>query len=75
MSTVELKSEIQRMIKKESDVGVLKAIKTILEKTNLDPLLKKKLANRALKSEKDIREGRLYTPKEVIKRTNKIIGE
>jgi hypothetical protein len=75
MSTIELKSEIQRMIKKESDVGVLKAIKTILEKTNLDPILKKKLSSRALKSEKDIQEGRLYTPKEVIKKTNKIIGE
>lgn len=32
MSTVELKSELQRMIKKENDISVLNAIKTILEK-------------------------------------------
>jgi hypothetical protein len=75
MSTVELKSELQRMIKKENDVSVLNAIKTILEKTSLDPTLKKKLTSRALKSEKNIKEGKLISVKDVINRTNSLVGK
>jgi hypothetical protein len=70
MSTVELKTELQRMIEQETDVNMLKAILTILQKTNLDPVLKQKLTARALQSESDIETGRLSTKEEVISRTN-----
>lgn len=72
MATLEIKTELQRMIKAETDISVLKAIKTILQKTSLDAVLKKKLTSRANKSEKNIREGKLLSMEEVIKRTNKI---
>ena len=67
MSTVELKTELQQMIEREMDTRVLEAIRTILQKTSLDPLLKEKLTKRALQSEKDIATGRLSTKDEALK--------
>ncbi|MEX2234245.1 MAG: hypothetical protein WD824_18920 [Cyclobacteriaceae bacterium] len=69
MSTVELKTELQRMIEQETDINVLKAIRTILQKTSLHPVLKEKLTSRALASEADIQAGRLFSKETVLKRT------
>lgn len=71
MSTIEIKTELQQMIERENDIRILEAIRTILQKTSLDPILKEKLTKRALKSESDITEGRLLTPKEVEQRTQR----
>ncbi len=67
MSTIEIKSELQQMIEREMDMRVLEAIRTILQKTSLDPLLKEKLTKQALQSEKDIAAGRLFTKDEALK--------
>lgn len=71
MSTVELKTELQRMIQQETDINVLKAIRTILQKTSLNPVLKERLTSRALASEADIRAGRLFNKDAVVKRTDR----
>jgi len=68
MSTIEIKSELQQMIEREMDMRVLEAIRTILQKTSLDPLLKEKLTTRALQSEKDIAAGRLFTKDEALRK-------
>lgn len=68
MSTIELKTELQRMIERETDINVLKAIRTILQKTSLNPTLKEKLTSRALKSEADIQAGKLFSKRDVINR-------
>lgn len=68
MSTVELKTVLQRMIEQETDTNILQAILTILQKTSLNPVLKEKLTSRALKSEDDIQAGRLFKKEDVIKR-------
>lgn len=70
MTAPELKTELQRMIEQETDINVLKAIRTILQKTSLNPILKEKLTSRALTSEDDIKAGRLFSKEEVIKRIN-----
>ena len=57
------------MIEQEKAMSVLEAIRTILQKTNLNPVLKEKLTARALKSEKDITEGHLFNKEEVSKLT------
>jgi hypothetical protein len=67
MTTIEIKSELQQMIEREMDMRVLEAIRTILQKTSLDPLLKEKLTKRALQSEKDIERGKLYSKEEAVK--------
>jgi hypothetical protein len=71
MSAVELKSELRNMIEQETDINILKAIHTILQKTSLNPVLKEKLTARANKSEDDIKAGRLFSKEEIIKRTDR----
>lgn len=71
MGTVEIKTELQQMIEHETDMSVLQAIYTILLKTSLSPELKEKLTLRALKSEEDIKAGRVFSKEEVIQRTNR----
>jgi len=70
MGVLELKTELQKMIEQENDISILKALRTLLEKTRLDPVLKEKLTSRALKSENDIKAGRLLSKDEMIKRTD-----
>jgi hypothetical protein len=71
MSAIELKTELQRMIEQETDINILKAIRTILQKTSLNPILKEKLTSRALKSEDDIKAGRIFSKEEIIERTKR----
>jgi hypothetical protein len=71
MGAVEIRTELQRMIEQETDVTVLEAIRTLLLKTSLNPILKEKLTTRALKSEEDIAKGRTFSKDEVIQRTSR----
>jgi hypothetical protein len=64
MRAMDIKKELRILIEKENDLHVLEAIKTLLVKTSLDPILKEKLTARALKSEEDIQEGRVYSKEE-----------
>ena len=74
MGVAELKRELQKMIEQENDINILKALRTILEKTRLDPVLKEKLTSRALKSEEDIKAGHLLSKEELIIHTNDHLG-
>ena len=71
MNAVEIKTELQQMIEHENDISVLEAIRTILLKTGLNPILKEKLTLRALKSEDDIKAGQVFGKEEVIQRTTR----
>ena len=71
MDTVEIKTELQQMIEREKDLSILEAIRTILQKTNLNPILKEKFTERAMKSEKDITEGRLLSKEEIQRSTQR----
>lgn len=59
------------MIEDETDLSILTAIHTILEKTSLDPVLKEKLSLRAILSEKDIQIGNVHAKEEVMRRTSR----
>jgi len=72
METIEIKSQLQKMIDEQEDINVLQAIYTLLQKTSLNPILKTKLANRAKKAESDIAAGRVFTKEDIIQRTNQI---
>ncbi len=71
MGVIEIKTELQRMIEQETDVTVLEAIRTLLLRTTLNPILKEKLNTRALKSEDDIATGRIFSKDEVIQCTSR----
>lgn len=53
------------MIDNVTDPQVLNAIKTLLKKTTLDPVLREKLTSRALQSEKNIEEDKTFSRKDV----------
>lgn len=58
MTTIDLRLEIGRLLDREQDVSVLEAIRDLLRKTTLDPVLREKLTARALKAEEDIKTGK-----------------
>ena len=74
MKAVDIKRELRSLIDQENDLHVLEAIKTLLQKSSLDPVLKEKLTSRALKSEKDIHEGNVYTRAELEKKLDSKLG-
>ncbi|MDH5399180.1 MAG: hypothetical protein OEX02_13595 [Cyclobacteriaceae bacterium] len=61
MRAVDIKQELRDLIERENDLHILEAIKTLLMKSSLNPALKEKLSSRALKSEQDIMQGRVYS--------------
>lgn len=74
MKAVDIKQELRSLIDQENDLHILEAIKTLLQKSSLDPVLKEKLTSRALKSEKDIREGNVYTRAELEQKLDSKLG-
>lgn len=74
MNTRDIKQELRRLIEEEKDLHILEAIKTLLVKSSLDPILKEKLTLRALKAEEDIQAGRVYTRKEFEKKLDNRLG-
>lgn len=74
MKATDIKQELRILIEKEKDLHILEAIKTLLVKSSLDPILKEKLTLRALKAEEDILSGRVYTREEFEKRLDKRLG-
>ena len=73
MSTDAIKTELKLLIEREGDMGILKAIKTLLLKTTLDTDLKIKLTGRALRAETDIKEGRVLSKSEFIRQSDKAL--
>lgn len=74
MGAIEIKQELRTLIEKENDPQVLEAIKTLLVKSSLNPVLKEKLTSRALKAEEDIRAGSVYTREELEKKLEERLG-
>lgn len=74
MKAIDIKTELRELIDKESDNSILEAIRTLLKKTKLNPILKEKLTSRALKAEEDIKAGRVMDRKKLEFRLNKRLG-
>ncbi|MEO0555106.1 MAG: hypothetical protein AAF149_18000 [Bacteroidota bacterium] len=64
MKAIDIKQELRSLIDQENDLHILEAIKTLLQKSSLDPVLKEKLTSRALKANEDIKAGRVYSREE-----------
>ena len=74
MITSDIKVELKRLIDQEEDTNVLEALKILLNKTNLNVVLKEKLNSRALKSEEDIKNQRVYNQDEIKERTKQFLN-
>lgn len=69
MATSAIKSQLYKLIEEEHDMSLLKAIKTLLSKNALNPELKEKLTERALISEENIKNAKVYTLEQVKRKT------
>lgn len=65
-----IKADLYALIEKQSNPEILDALKTLLEEIELNPILKEKLSNRAIKAEQDIKSGRIYNLDEFKKHLN-----
>jgi len=74
MKGSDIKTELRDLIEKENDTAVLEAIKTLLMKSSLDPKLKKKLTDRAVKADEDIVAGRVNSRAEIESKLNARLG-
>jgi hypothetical protein len=74
MKVVDIKQELRSLIDQEKDLHILEAIKTLLQKSSLNPVLKEKLTSRALQSEKNIKEGNVYTRAEMEEKLDSRLG-
>lgn len=71
----DIKSELRNLIEHETDEEILKAIKAILEKTQLNPALKEILTRRELMAEEDIKREHVHTREKVIAQTDHLFNE
>ena len=74
MKAIDIKTELKSLIEQETDLRVLEAVKALFTQKELDPTIEKEMISRALKSEQDIKEGKLYTIEEAESRINKRLG-
>ncbi len=74
MGKADIKAELQVLIQNETDDSILEAIRTLLKKSSLDPILKQKLTSRALRAEEDIASGRVMDRQELEKKLNGRLG-
>jgi len=64
-----IKTQLHKLIEDEQDLSLLKAIKTLLSKNALNPDLKEKLTQRALQSEDDIKNGKVFSLEQAKRKT------
>ena len=65
MRVAEIKKELRQLIELENDPEILNAIRTLLSKSVKEFTLKEKLIARAIRSNSDIKEGRLLNRNDV----------
>ena len=76
MSTAELKTDINKMLKEITDVRVIKGIHAMVKEVSSEeiigysisgkPFSKKDLIQKTMKAENDIKNGRTYTTSEIV---------
>ncbi len=66
----EKREEIKKLIDEQEDTRLLDEIRQLLKPVS-NPILREKLTARALRSEEDIKHGRIFTVEEVRKNTQR----
>ena len=74
MKTVDIKAELKDLIDQETNLSLLEAVKVLLAQGEYDVAVEKEMVSRALKSEEDIKEGRVFDVDEADARLNSRLG-
>ncbi len=71
MKAADIKTELKDLIDQETNLNLLETVKAMFTQGDFDPLVEKEMISRALESEQDIKEGRVYTIDEAEAKLNK----
>lgn len=74
MKTTDIKTELKSLIDQETNLSLLETVKALFKQRDFDPSIEKEMISRALESEKDIKEGKVYTIDEAESELNKRLG-
>jgi hypothetical protein len=74
MKVVDIKLELKSLIDQETNLSLLETVKALFTQKNFDPSIQEEMISRALKSEQDIKEGKVYTVEEADARLNEHLG-
>jgi hypothetical protein len=66
----DIKAELKDLIDQETDLSLLEVVKALFTQEDYDPFVEKEMISRALKSEQDIKAGKVYTLGEAEDRLN-----
>jgi hypothetical protein len=64
MDTIDLKEEIKQMIDSVDDPAILQSIRELLFPEEANPIYRENLISGAIKSEEDIKAGKVYSERE-----------
>jgi hypothetical protein len=65
MNAVDIKAELKNLIDRETDLNLLEQIKALITHSDYNSSIEKEMISTALKSEEDIKNGRVYMIEEV----------
>lgn len=74
MKAADIKSELKSLIDQETNLSLLETVKALFAQKDFDPSIEKEMVSRALKSEQNIKEGKVYTIEEAAARLNERLG-
>lgn len=74
MKAADIKSELKNLIDQETNLSVLETIKALFTQRDFDPSIEKEMISRALESEQDIKEGKVYNVDEAETKLDKRLG-
>lgn len=66
--------ELKSLIDQETNLSLLKTVRALFTQKDFDPATEKEMMSRALKSEQDIKDGKVFTIEEAEARLNKRLG-
>lgn len=74
MKAINIKTELKSLIDQETNLSLLETVKALLEQRDIDPSIEKEMITRVLKSEQDIKEGKVYTIDEAESELDRRLG-
>ncbi|MEQ9300323.1 MAG: hypothetical protein RIF33_17250 [Cyclobacteriaceae bacterium] len=74
MKAADIKLELKSLIDQETNLSLLETAKALFTQKDFDPSIEEEMISRALKSEQDIKEGKVYTVEEADARLNERLG-
>jgi hypothetical protein len=74
MKTKDIKLELKSLIDQETDLNLLETAKALFTQKDFDPAIENEMMSQALKSERNIKDGKVHTIEEADTLLSKRLG-